>query len=209
VIRVLLVDDHTLLREGTRALLETDDELEIIGETGAGEHALSLARQLRPHVMLLDIRLQGLSGVEVARTLRHEIPEIKIIVLTAYDHEQYVRALFAIGVDGYLLKLASAHELVQAVRAVHAGDQVVSPDVSCHIFAQSLRAKGPAGNALSDRELEVLVLVSRGDSNKEIARALGVTTRTVEAHVSSLLGKLGARCRTEAINIARQRGVLE
>lgn len=204
MIRVLLVDDHRLLRQGTRALLAEAPDIEVIAETDQGEEGVALTRRLHPDVVLLDVRLHGMSGIEVARVLRHDLPEIKVIILTAYPHEQYVRALFAIGVHGYLLKDASGAELQAAVRRVMEDEQVLSPEIS----ARKRQASVIAPDRLSDRELEVLTLVGRGQSNKQIAAALGVNSRTVETHVSRVMAKLDARSRTEAISLARQRGIL-
>ncbi len=159
----------------------------------------------RPKVVVLDIRLGGLSGVEVARQLREHLPETRILILTAYDHDQYVRALFAIGVDGYLLKYASGDELIAAVRDVAAAKQVLNPEIESRRRSIGL----PRFDLLSDREIEILTLVSRGESNKEIARALGINSRTAEWHVSNVLAKLGARSRTEAIRFAGQQGIIE
>ncbi len=205
MIRVLLVDDHQLMRQGTRALLSRADDIEIVAESDRGELVLDLAREHRPDVVVLDIRLGGLSGVEVARQLREHLPETRTLILTAYDHDQYVRALFAIGVDGYLLKYASGDELIAAVRDVFAGKQVLSPEIA----ARRRNIGLPRSELLSDREIEILTLVSRGESNKEIAQALGINSRTAEWHVSNVLAKLGARSRTEAIRFADQQGIIE
>lgn len=202
MIRVLLVDDHTLMRQGTRALLEEADDLEIVGEAASGEDALILANELHPDVVVLDIRLGELSGVEVARRLRADMPSTKILILTAYDYDQYVRALFAIGVEGYLLKDASGDELIAAVRSVNAGKQVLSPEIE----ARKRSATRP--EALTDREIEILALVSQGESNKEIGKLLGITPRTVEWHVGNVMTKLGARSRSEAIRFGREQGVI-
>lgn len=204
MIRVLLVDDHRLLRQGTRALLTEDPDIEVVAETDRGEKGIVLARQFDPDIVLLDIRLHGLSGIEVARILRHDLPEIKVIILTAYPHEQYVRALFAIGVHGYLLKDASGEELISSVQRVMQGEQVLSPEISVQAHQSSVRTP----DRLTDREIEVLTLVGQGDSNKHIAEVLGVNSRTVETHVSRLMAKLDARSRTEAITVARQRGIV-
>jgi len=204
VIRVLLVDDHTLMRQGTRALLREADDIEIVAESERGDEALVLARQHHPDVVILDIRLPGLGGVEVARTLREDLPATRILILTAYDYDQYVRALFAIGVEGYLLKNATGEELIAAVRDVCAGKQVLSPEIE----ARKMDEDGSHPDALTDREIEILTLVSQGESNKEIARALGITSRTAEWHVGKVLAKLGARSRTEAIRLGRQQGMI-
>lgn len=204
MIRVLLVDDHTLMRQGTRALLREADDIEIVAESERGDEALVLARQHHPDVVILDIRLPGLGGVEVARPLREDLPATRILILTAYDYDQYVRALFAIGVEGYLLKNATGEELIAAVRDLCAGKQVLSPEIE----ARKMDEDGSHPDALTDREIEILTLVSQGESNKEIARALGITSRTAEWHVGKVLAKLGARSRTEAIRLGRQQGMI-
>jgi DNA-binding NarL/FixJ family response regulator len=207
-IRVVVVDDHPLMRQGTRAILEAALDVDVVGEAGRGEDALELARVAQPDVILLDIRLRGMSGVEVARALRHDHPSVRIVVLTAYNYEQYVRALFAIGVDGYLLKSASAAELLAALHAVVRGEQVVSQEIAEHASGVVLHSGIAANPTLTNRECEVLVLLARGARNKEIAMSLGIETSTVETHISNAIAKLGARSRTEAITRAVQRGVI-
>ncbi len=204
MIRVLLVDDHTLMRQGTRALLSEAEDIEIVAESESGEEALILARELHPDVVILDIRLPGLGGVEVARTLHEDLPATRILILTAYDYGQYVRALFAIGVEGYLLKNATGQELIAAVREVCAGKQVLSAEIE----ARKRDEDGFHPDALTDREIEILTLVSQGESNKRIARALGITPRTAEWHVGKVLAKPGARSRIEAIRLGRQQGMI-
>jgi len=205
VIRVLLVDDHTLMRQGTRALLSEADDIEIVAESERGEEALTLAREHRPDVVILDIRLPDLGGVEVARMLREDLPATRILILTAYDYDQYVRALFAIGVEGYLLKNATGEELIAAVREVSPGKQVLSPEIE----ARKSNADGFQPDALTDREIEILTLVSQGESNKEIAQVLGITPRTAEWHLGKVMAKLGARSRTEAVRLGRQQGMID
>ena len=205
MIRVLLVDDHTLMRQGTRALLSEAEDIEIVAESESGEEALILARELHPDVVILDIRLPGLGGVEVARTLHEDLPATRILILTAYDYGQYVRALFAIGVEGYLLKNATGQELIAAVREVCAGKQVLSAEIE----ARKRDEDGFHPAALTDREIEILTLVSKGESNKEIAQVLGITPRTAEWHLGKVMAKLGARSRTEAVRLGRQQGVID
>ena len=208
MIRVVLVDDHVLLRQGTRALLQQADDITVVAETGSGEDALNLARQSQPDVVVLDIRLQGINGVEVARALRRDYPDVKVLMLTAYPYEQYVRALFAIGVHGYLLKSASDSELIAGVRAVQQGETVLSAEISAR-FASGARTSSVVTNGtLSEREHQILRLVSHGASNKEIAHALAISEHTVETHLNNIMLKLGARSRVEAITLAVQRGVL-
>jgi DNA-binding NarL/FixJ family response regulator len=208
MIRVLLVDDHTLMRQGTRALLRESPDIEVVAETGQGEEALVLAEQLRPDVVLLDIRLPGLNGIDVARALQRDLPEIRVIMLTAYHQEQYVRALFAIGVHGFLLKTASGEELISAVHAVRRGEQVVDAEISAVLVTTQRTSGIGASGTLSVREQEVLALVGQGAANKDIALQFAISTRTVETHMSNAMAKLGARSRAEAIILATRRGIL-
>ncbi len=207
MIRVLLVEDHTLMRQGTRALLGLAPDMAVVSEAARGDEALTLARRLRPDVALLDIRLAESSGIEVARTLRWDLPEIRILMLSAYAHETYVRTLFAIGVDGYLLKTASDEELIGAVRAVARGEQVLSAEVTAQLAVR--RTSGTvAATELSARERDVLALVGEGESNQGIAERLYLGKRTVDSYLSSAMGKLGARSRTDAVKVAVQRGII-
>lgn len=209
MIRVELVEDHTLLRRGTRALLHAAPDVTIVAETGQGAEALTVARRLRPDVVLLDIRLlPGLTGIEVARALRQDLPEIKVLILTGYAQETYVRRLFAIGVHGYVLKSVSEAELIAAVRAVYRGDQWVSPEIAIHFAARTRGSVIPTTDTLTDREREVLELVGQGKSNKEIAQTLQIGTCTVESHVHNALAKLCAHSRTEALQRAVQQGII-
>lgn len=208
MIRVVLVDDHTLMRQGTGALLRESPDIEIIAETGQGEEVLSLADQLRPDVVLLDIRLPGLNGIEVARALQRDLPEIRVIMLTAYHQDHYVRALFAIGVHGFLLKTASGTVLIAAVHAVMRGEQVLDAEINAE-WATAPRTSGiGASRTLSAREQAVLALVGQGATNKDIALQFGISIRTVETHMSNVMTKLGARSRAEAISLAGRRGFL-
>jgi len=211
MIRVLLVDDHVLLRQGTRGLLEQQAaDIQVVGEAGQGEDVLPMARRLCPDVVVLDIQLQGLNGVEVARALRRDLPDVKVLVLTAYPYEQYVRALFAIGVHGYLLKSASDAELIAGVRAVQRGETVLDRDISSRVARRERTSSvvTTGTGTLSEREHAVLRLVSHGDTNKEIAGELGIADHTVESHIGNIMIKLGVRSRVEAVALAVQRGVL-
>jgi len=209
MIRVELVEDHTLMRQGTRALLRAATDIEIVAKTGQGEEALALAGHLRPDVVLLDIRLlPGLNGIDVARALRQDLPDIKVLVLSAYPHETYVRTLFAIGVHGYLLKTASALELAEAIRAVQRGEQWLSPEVAAQIASRKRRAVMRSTETLTEREREVLELIGQGKGNKDIARMLSIEPSTAESHVHNALAKLDAHSRTEALKRAVQRGII-
>ena len=208
MIRVVLVDDHLLLRQGTAALLSADPQIRIVAETGSGVEALELAHRLQPDVMVLDIRLPDLSGVEVARTLRRDLSQIKVLMLSAYDTEQYARALIAIGVHGYLLKTASGPELIDAVHTICRGEMALSVEIADRLSSQANRAGIAANDRLSTRECDVLVLVGQGWSNKEIATRLNIGVRTVETHVGNAMAKLRARSRTEVVNLAVQHGFI-
>ena len=208
MIRLLLADDHLLLREGTRALLAEANDIEVVAESGEGEQVVALAQELRPDIVLLDIRLHGLSGIEVARTIRQDAPDTKILILSGYYCEQYVRTLFAVGVQGYMLKNASGPELAASIRAVCRGETVLSTEISAHLVANTQRCGLAANEKLSEREREVLLLVAYGASNKEIAATLNISTRTIETHVSNVMAKLRARSRTDAVNLAIQMGII-
>ena len=205
---MVLVDDHLLMRQGTRALLSAVPDIEVVAETGQGEEVLALAQQLRPDIVVLDIRLQGISGVEVARMLRQDLPQIKVLIVSAYSQEQYVRALFAIGVQGYLLKSTSGPELIAGVHAACRGETVLSAEVQAQIASATHRGGIAANPTLSDREREALLLVACGASNKDIANKLTIGVRTVETHVAHAMANLRAQSRTDAISITIQRGLI-
>lgn len=199
-VRVVIVDDHQLVREGTRQLLDQADDLEAIGEAGSGEEGFRLCERLRPDVALVDVNLPGMSGLELARLLAARLPEVRVLVVSAYDDYAYVAEALEIGVSGYLLKTASARELLDAVRAVADGILVLDRAVSPRLARRAAPSAGT--EKLSPRELDVLRLLARGRSNKQIAAQLGLGLRTVESHVSRLLAKLGVASRTEAVAYA-------
>lgn len=198
--RVLIIDDHPMVREGTRALLERSATIKVVGALGEGVAALWLVHELQPDVVLLDVRLPDISGIEVARQLRTEFPAVKVLVVTGYDEIGYARALLQLGVRGYLAKSASGAELIAAVRAVAAGNQVLT--------AEAARVIIEGRNApLTAREHEVLQRLVAGRRNAEIANDLSLSLKTVEFHVRNVLQKLGARSRAEAVSFALQRGI--
>ncbi len=200
-IRVVIVDDHPMLREGTRVLLDAQPGITVAGVTGEGAAALRLVAELRPDVLLLDVHLPDLSGIEVARRVRDAHPAVAILVLTNYEEAGYVRALLQIGVRGYLGKTASGDEIAAAVRAVARGESSV--------LSRAARAVLGAGEVeLTARELEVLQLLAAAWRNGEIARELSISENTVEFHVRHLLQKFGARSRAEAVLKARQWGYI-
>jgi len=208
MISVLIVDDHMLVRQGTREALRTAADIAIVAEAAQGLEALRLAHALRPDVVLLDIKLPDISGIDVARTLHEDLPDTKVVILTGYHYEQYVRALFAIGVQGYLLKSDSGLELIATIRAVQRGEQILSAEIARTLASRTLRSGVAATPTLSEREREVLMLLARGQRNKDIARTLGIETSTVETYISNAMIKLDVSTRIEAIVAAIQRGAI-
>ncbi len=200
-VRVVIVDDHSLVREGTVQLLEQTDDIEVVGQAGTGEEGLRLLEELAPDVALVDINLPGMSGLELARAARAHHPEVAVLIVSAYDDFAYVTEALEVGVGGYLLKTASGNELLEALRGVFGGIFVLDRAVSSRL-TRRWRSGPPATGALTRREADVLRLLARGRTNKQIAAGLGLGVRTIEGHVSSLLGKLGVTSRTEAVAFA-------
>jgi DNA-binding NarL/FixJ family response regulator len=205
-IRILLVDDHPVVRDGLRATLETQDDIRIVGEAGTGREAAESALALRPDVILMDLEMPDVDGVEATRRIREAWPEARIIVFTAFDTDERILGAVQAGAQGYLLKGVARDELFRAVRVVHAGGSLLHPVVASKLLRHMSGPRGSTG--LTEREQEVLTLMARGLPNKEIAAALTITERTVKFHVSSILGKLGAGNRTEAVSMAAQHGLI-
>jgi DNA-binding NarL/FixJ family response regulator len=201
-IRVLSVDDHDLVRKGIAAILSTELDLELVGEANTGAEAVRLHRLHRPDVTLMDLRLPDRDGIETTREIRSEFPEAKIIALTSYDGDQDIYRALEAGVRGYLLKEMVHTEVVRAIRVVHSGKRFIPLEVT-----QQLHGFFPEV-ALTPREIEVLTLVARGFGNKEVGDMLGTAPGTVKAHVQSILSKLGAKDRTNAVTIALRRGII-
>lgn len=198
-IAVLVVDDHPLVREGTRRLLEGQRDITVVGEAESGEGALELAAKLGPDVVLLDIHLGGLNGFDVARKLSDEHPNVKILMLTAFDDREYVHAALAAGASGYLLKTTRGEELAEAIRGVLKGREIIDPVLEREISGQDAKVDALA---LTDREMEVVALLAEGLPNKAIASRLGISRRTVEGHISRVFAKVGATSRTELLRFA-------
>jgi DNA-binding NarL/FixJ family response regulator len=201
VIRVVVVDDHPLHRDGTRQILEKCADLEVVGEAASGEVALALVNQLRPDVVLMDIRLPGMNGIEVTRALTRDHPDVRVLMVSAYDEDVYVRGALESGAAGYLRKTAPGKELVAAVRAVAGGATVLQSGLTARLLIASRQPEqGPV--PLTERELAVLGLLAEGLHNRELAARLGISPRTVERHCASVYAKLGVGSRTEAVVLA-------
>ena len=214
-IKILLVDDQPLFREGLRTLLSVQSDFEIVGEAGNGEEALSLARKLLPSVVLMDLQMPVLDGVAATRRLHQELPDCRVIVLTTFDDDEMVFDGLRAGAIGYLLKDAPSEKLGEAVRSAARGESFLQPSVAAKVVAEFARLTNkPAMNSralvepLSDRELEILSLIADGASNREIAGTLFLAEGTVKNHVTNILGKLGVRDRTQAALKARDTGLI-
>lgn len=206
-ITILLAEDHAVVREGTREILEKDPTLAVVAEAEDGPSVLALAAELRPDVVLLDLNLPVLNGIEVTKRLCATPPAPRILILSAYDDEDYVMAALSAGASGYLLKTAHAREVVAALHAVVRGEVVLDASVAHRVLARA-RQEAPVTGLLTGRELEVLRLVAKGSRTKEIAADLSVSTRTVEAHLTSIFNKLGVSSRIEAVLRANSKGWL-
>ncbi len=214
-IRLLLADDHAVVRSGTRQLLERQPDFQIVGEAADGEEAVNLVRELRPDVVIMDVRMPKLTGVEATRRIKADYPDVYVLVLTAHDDDEYIFALLQAGANGYLLKTAEIDELVRAIRTVAAGQSALAPTVVGKVVAQftsgrSLPEVFTSGqeqyDGLTERELGILKLVGEGMSNKQIGKNLFISDRTVQAHLSNIFSKLGVSSRTEAVMHAVRKG---
>jgi len=214
-IRLLLADDHAVVRSGTRELLERQPDFHIVGEAVDGEQAVRLTEELRPDVVVMDVRMPKMSGVEATKRIKAENPEVRVLVLTAHDDDEYVFALLQAGANGYLLKTSEIDELVKAIRTVYAGQSALAPIVAGKVVAQFTGGKSLPDvlnqthdqySGLTERELDILRLVGQGLSNKQIGKELFISDRTVQAHLSNIFSKLGVSTRTEAVMYAVRRG---
>lgn len=212
-IKILLVDDHTIVRQGIRALLESVPEIEVIGEAENGKTAVEMAESLRPDIMIIDISLPLLNGLEVTRRVRRSVPECKILVLTMHENEMYVSQILRTGASGYLVKKTAVSELILAIKAVHQGKAYFSPSISKMVLNDYLRKDtvGDTGTAevLSNREREILQLLAEGYSNKEIAVILGLSVKTVSNHRNRIMSKLDIHDITSLVKYALKRGLIE
>ena len=211
-IRVVIADDHAVVREGTRELLEREDDLEVAGEAGDGEEAVSVVTKLKPDVVIMDIAMPRLNGIEATKQIKAIYPSIAVLILTAYENDQYIFALLDAGAAGYLLKNVHGQELIAAIRAVYSGESVLSPAVARKVLNRfvplSREAKERQSSILTDREMEVVELAAKGLINNDIAKELCLSARTVQAHLGNILNKLMVGSRTEAVLYCLKRGWL-
>jgi DNA-binding NarL/FixJ family response regulator len=203
-IRILLADDHVVVREGTRQIIERESDLLVVAEASDGREAVALAEQQRPDVAVVDISMPVMNGIEATKAIKQVSPRTGILVFTAYDYDEYVFAILEAGAAGYLLKNVRGSELVDAVRRVYAGESVLHPAIAKKLVNRVTQQSAPedvGGEALTDREMEVLRLAAGGLSNRQIAERLVVSPRTVQSHMANIFGKLQVGSRTEAVMV--------
>lgn len=211
-IRVLVVDDHAMFREGIRSLLEGYEDVEIVGEAAQGREAIEKVRQLAPQVVLMDIAMPVMGGLEATRRIQKESPNTRVLVLTQYEDSEYILSLLRAGARGYISKTATASELVSAIRAVHKGESFLYPSAATTLIEEYLMRVGGEKNEyerLTDREREILQLVAEGHTNREIAESLFISVKTVLRHRTNIMEKLDFHNRTELIKYAISKGLIE
>jgi NarL family two-component system response regulator LiaR len=211
-IRILIADDHAVVREGTRRILEQEPDMEVVGEAGDGEEAVNLATNLKPDVAIVDVSMPKMDGIEATRRIKAACPSINVLILSAYDDDQFIFSLLEAGAAGYLLKSIRSRELLDAIRAVYSGESVLHPSIARKVLNRFVstsdrptESKEPLG-VLSDREMEVLKLAAKGFSNQDIAEKLCLSIRTVQGHLGHIFNKLQVGSRTEAVVRALKEG---
>lgn len=213
IVRVLLAEDHTIVRKGLRSLLDGETGIEVIGEAGDGREAIEKVRQLRPDVVLMDITMPGLNGLEATRQIKKRFPEVKVVILTVHTTEEYILQILRAGASGYVVKQAAPTELLSAIQAAYRGDSFLSPSISAKVIEEYIRqaeamAERNSYNRLTDREREVLQLIAEGHSNREIAELLHISVKTVETHRTHLMDKLDLHNTAELTQYAIRKGVI-
>ncbi len=212
-IRVLLADDHTILRDGIRALLEDQSDMEVIGEAEDGLATVKLVAKLKPDVVVMDIAMPLLNGLEATRQIQRDYPEVKVLILTMHENEEYIRQVLAAGALGYVLKDAAARDLLGAIRTVNQGEAVLSPAITRLVIEDYLRwgdmRSEDTSNGLTPREREVLQLIAEGYTNKEIAEILSLSVKTIQSHRTNLMNKLDLHDRGELIKYAIQKKIID
>lgn len=204
-IRLIIADDHPVVREGLRAVLDSEPDVEVVGEAADGSEVLGLVGSLEPDLVLMDLQMPELDGVAATRRIRRDHDGIEVLILTTYDTDADITRAVAAGATGYLLKDASREELMQAIRLAARGESVLSPKVASRVLG---RMRAPAEEALSTREVEVLLEVADGLSNKEVGRVLHISEATVKTHLLHIFAKLGVEDRTAAVTAALERGII-
>jgi len=212
VIKIIIADDHGVVREGTRELLQREPDMDVIGAAVDGEEAVNMAREYKPDVVIMDIAMPRLNGIEATKQIKAILPNTAVLVLTAYEYDQYVFALLEAGAAGYLLKDVGGEEVIRAVRAVRAGESFLHPVIARKALDHFVRNVEKSGNArielLTDREIEILRLAARGQSNKQISDELRLSRRTIQAHLGNIFNKLQVGSRTEAVISGLKKGIL-
>lgn len=206
MIRVLLADDHMVVRRGIRYLLEEDPQILVQDEASDGQEAWDLLDQRQPDMAILDIRMPGISGIELTKRIKTQFPNVRVLILTAYDDEPYVSALLNAGADGYVLKTASGKEFMRAIKAVAAGENVLDLELVPKMIGSL--SPNPVSTRLSSREVEVLRCAAKGRSNREIGEMLEISVRTVQGHLVKIFSKLHVASRTEAVIVGLQQGLI-
>ncbi|HNW58270.1 MAG TPA: response regulator transcription factor [bacterium] len=215
VYRILIADDHALLREGLRMVLSLESQFEVIGEAEDGLQAIAAASQLKPDVLLLDIQMPNMRGIEAIAEIKHQLPEIRILILSMHDREQYVLEALKNGADGYILKKSAAAELISALNHVISGEIYLSPAIARHVVkswvrgADHPRQEKQGEDELSDRERAVLKIIAEGHSNKEVAELLHISPKTVETHRARIMEKLGLRTVPDLVRYAIKSGLID
>jgi NarL family two-component system response regulator LiaR len=211
--KVVLAEDHIVVREGTRELIQRQPDMEVVGEASDGEEAVALTAKLRPNVVIMDVAMPKLNGIEATRQIKQLNPAVAVLVLTAYSNEEYIFALLEAGAAGYLLKNVRGSQFIDAIRAVNSGESVLDPTIARRVIERlvspaSGRNETQTSEPLSGRELDILKLAAKGISNKDIADQLSLSPRTVQAHLGHIFNKLGVASRTEAVLYGLRRGWL-
>jgi two-component system response regulator NreC len=212
-IRVLIADDHTILRDGIRSLLEDEPDMLVVGEAEDGRATIKMVCQLQPDVVLLDIAMPLLNGLEATLQIKRSCPQAKVLILTMHENEEYIRQVLAAGAMGYILKDAAARDLLEAIRSVHRGEAVLSPAITRLVIEDYLRwgdlQARHTSNGLNPREREVLQLIAEGYTNKQIAEILCISVKTVQTHRTNLMSKLDLHDRADLIKYAIQKKIIE
>jgi two-component system response regulator DegU len=209
-IKVMIVDDHNLVREGLKAVFAQGDAIDVVGEAGSGEEAIEMVDKVKPDVILMDISMPGINGIQATKLIRNKHPDAKIVILTMLDQEGYVYEAIKAGATGYMLKSTSSDELVNAIQTVNEGKALLHPDATAQLLKEfiTLAQNKAKDYGLSNREMEVLQLLSEGKTNKEIAKALWISEQTVKTHVAHIFDKLGTSDRTETVARALRSGLV-